>query len=319
MKLIRKILVKILLKVLLAALALAVLAVGVLNVAKFAIYSEYYFIKNNVCTNPGLGDGFVCQGIAASEENGVILVSGYMKDHSASRIYITDMNNVSRYICLKQGAEDFTGHAGGVATAGGTVYIASDNKIFTVSLESVLNAKSGDVLDIGEGTSVNNEASFAYTDDTYLYVGEFHDGGKYNIEGHENETAEGTHYAICTAYALSDLTTPVKVYSIRNKVQGICFTPDGKVVMSTSYGLKDSVYYVYQLDQATDSGKTFDGAPLYYLDQLEKEMKGPAMSEGLDYRNGKVITLTESASNKYLFGKLFFANKIVELDFNKIR
>jgi len=319
MKLIRKILVKILLKVLLAALALAVLAVGVLNVAKFAIYSEYYFIKNNVCTNPGLGDGFVCQGIAASEENGVILVSGYMKDHSASRIYITDMNNVSRYICLKQAGEDFTGHAGGVATAGGTVYIASDNKIFTVSLESVLNAKSGDVLDIGEGTSVNNEASFAYTDDTYLYVGEFHDGGKYNIEGHENETAEGTHYAICTSYALSDLTTPVKVYSIRNKVQGICFTPDGKVVMSTSYGLKDSVYYVYQLDQATDSGKTLDGAPLYYLDQLEKEMKGPAMSEGLDYRNGKVITLTESASNKYLFGKLFFANKIVELDFNKIR
>jgi len=242
-----------------------------------------------------------------------------MKDHSASRIYITDMNNVSRYVSLKQGAKDFTGHAGGVATSGDTVYIASDNKIFTIPLESVLNAKSGDTLDIGEGTKVNNEASFAYTDDTYLYVGEFHDGGKYNIAGHENETAEGTHYAICTAYALDDLATPVKVYSIRNKVQGICFAPDGKVVMSTSYGLKDSVYYVYRLDQATDSGKTFDGAPLYYLDHLEKEVKGPAMSEGLDYRNGKVITLTESASNKYLFGKLFFANKIVELDFDKIR
>ena len=319
MKLIRKIFVKILFKVLLAALSLAILAVGVLNVAKFAIYPEYYFIKGNVCKNPGLGDGFVCQGIAASEENDVILVSGYMKNHSASRIYVTDMNNESRYVSLKQGGEDFTGHAGGIATTGGMLYIASEGQIFSVPMDAILNAKSGDELDIGDGPAVNNQADFAYTDDTYLYVGEFHDGEKYNIEGHENETAEGTHYAICTVYALSDLTTPVKVYSIRNKVQGICFTPDGKVVMSTSYGLNDSVYYVYHLDQATDSGKTLDGAPLYYLDQLQKEVKGPAMSEGLDYRNGKVITLTESASNKYLFGKLFFANKIVELDFDKIK
>jgi len=39
------------------------------------------------------------------------------------------------------------------------------------------------------------------------------------------------------------------------------------------------------------------------------------MAEGLDYYDGKVITLTESASNKYIFGKLFFAFKIVGLDF----
>ncbi len=319
MRLIRRIFRKILFKVLLTVLALAVLAVAFLNVAKFVIYPQYYFIRGNVCTNPGLGDGFVCQGIAAHEENGVILVSGYMKNHSASRIYVTNMENESYYVSLKQGGEDFTGHAGGIATTGGTVYIASEGKVFAFSLESVLNATSGDELDIGEGIAVNNQADFAYTDDTYLYVGEFHDGEKYNIEGHENETAEGTHYAICSVYAPDDLTTPVKVYSVRNKVQGICFTPDGKVVMSTSYGLNDSVYYVYLLENATDSGTTFDGAPLYYLDQLAHEFNGPAMSEGLDYRDGKVITMSESASNKYLFGKLFFANKIVELDFDKIK
>ena len=106
------------------------------------------------------------------------------------------------------------------------------------------------------------------------------------------------------------------VYSIRNKVQGICFTPGGKVILSTSYGLTDTVYYFYDLAKATDSGKTVDGAPLYYLDQLEKEVKGPAMGEDLDYYNGKIVTLTESASDKYLFGKLFGANKIVLLDFD---
>lgn len=38
------------------------------------------------------------------------------------------------------------------------------------------------------------------------------------------------------------------------------------------------------------------------------------MAEGLDFTNGKVITLTESASDKYIFGKFFFANQIVALD-----
>ena len=41
------------------------------------------------------------------------------------------------------------------------------------------------------------------------------------------------------------------------------------------------------------------------------------MAEGLDNYEGKVITLTESASNKYIFGKFFFADKIVALDFKK--
>ena len=86
-------------------------------------------------------------------------------------------------------------------------------------------------------------------------------------------------------------------------------------MLYTSYGLSDSVYYVYSESDAVDSGETLDGAPVYYLDKCLSEMKGPAMAEGLDYYDGKVITLTESASDKYIFGKFFFANKIVALDF----
>lgn len=315
MKLLLKILRKILLRMLITVLALAIVAVGVLNIAKFVIYHEYYSMRTNVRVNPGLNDGFLCQGIAASEENNLILVSGYMKDGSASRIYAVDSFDNFHYVSLKQLDSDFTGHAGGVAVTDGKVYIASGGKIYTVSLDEVATAESGAVIDVGEGVEVNNEASFVYTDDTYLYVGEFHNGKQYNIVGHENETAEGTHYAICSVYDPADLSKPVKVYSIRNKVQGICFTPDGKVVMSTSYGLADSVYYVYNISEATDSGKTLDGAPLFYLDHLVREVKGPAMSEGLDYYDGKIITLTESASDKYIFGKLFGAKHIVGLEF----
>jgi hypothetical protein len=309
-----RILGKTLMFIIIGIVALFLLTVVGLNVAKNFIYKDYYSVKTNVCTNPGLNDGFVCQGIAVSEKNGVILVCGYMKDKSNSRIYVTDFESNSYYVNLTRDGEKYTGHAGGLAITGDTLYLANAKKIYSFPLDSVLSSQNGDTVDIGSGTKVNTNASFVYTDEKYLYVGEFHDGGKYVIENHEHETAEGMHYALCTKYALNDLTSPIAVYTLRNNVQGVCFTPGGKVVLSTSYGLTDTVYYVYDLENVTDSGKTFDGAPVYYLDKLEKEIHGPAMGEDLDYYDGKIITLTESASDKYIFGKLFGATKIVALD-----
>lgn len=313
MKKILKFIGKLIMFVIIGILALILVTIIGLNIAKHFIYSDYYSIKTDICKNPGLNDGFVCQGIAVSEENNVILVCGYMKDKTNSRIYVTDLYSNSYYVELTRGGEKYTGHAGGLAITGDTVYIANAKKIYSFPLSSVLSASNGDIVDIGSGTKVNTNASFVYTDEEYLYVGEFHDGGKYGIENHEHETAEGTHYAICTKYALSDLETPIAVYTLRNNVQGICFTPNGKVVLSTSYGLTDTIYYVYDLDSVADSGLTFDGAPVYYLDDLEKEIHGPAMGEDLDYFNGRIITLTESASQKYIFGKFFGATKIVGL------
>ena len=314
-KRILKILARVLLGVIAAALALVVLVWGGLNVAKFAIYSDYYSAKTNVCINPGLSDGFVCQGLAASEEYGKFFVSGYMKDDSASRLYVTDLENNSYYVSLlKENGKAFTGHAGGVATTGDKIFIASGERIYTIPMESVLNAKNGDEIKLDAGIKVNNSASFVFSNEEYLYVGEFHDGGKYVTE-HPYETADGTYYAIISRYKLDNLETPDKIYSVRNKVQGACFTPDGKVILSTSYGLSDSVYYVYNEADATDSGLTLDGAPLYFLDNCIKQIKAPAMSEDLDFYDGRVITHFESASDKYIFGKFFFANKIVGLEY----
>ena len=201
-----------------------------------------------------------------------------------------------------------------MAITGDTVYLANGSKLYTFSLSEILSLNNGDSVDIGKGTKVNNSASFVYSDENYVYVGEFHDGGKY-VTKHPYQTNDGLYHAIITKYSVNDLTTPIKIYSVRDKVQGACFTPDGKVVLSTSYGLSDTVYYVYNEADAIDSGLILDGAPLYYLNGCVKEMKGPAMGEDLDYYEGKVITLTESASDKYIFGKFFFANKIVAIEF----
>ncbi len=313
-----------------AVICLLALVLGGLNLAKFLIYSDYYGIKTDLCENPGLSDGFVCQGICAYEEGGKIFVSGYMNDDSPSRIYITDKEDNSYYVKLaKPNGDEFTGHAGGIAVYGDTVYVANSGKVHLISHTDLLKAEPESTVQISDSISVNNEASFIYADENYIYVGEFHDGGKY-VTDHPYNTADGTYYAIVSRYPAHEMVTydnesgemvamPDKVYSIRNKVQGICFTPDGKVVMSTSYGVADSVYYIYNESEAVDSGLTLDRAPVYYLAKLEREIKGPAMAEGLDYYEGKIITLTESASNKYIFGKFFFANKIVALNISNIK
>ncbi|MBQ9117876.1 MAG: hypothetical protein IJY11_01580 [Clostridia bacterium] len=308
---------KISLIVLLSLIGLLVLVWGGLNLAKFGIYAEYYSIKTDVCDNPGLNDGFVCQGITYVEEEEKILVSGYMTNDSASRIYVTDKQDNSYYVTIKKtNGNDFTGHAGGIAYCGDTVYVANGNAVHILSLADILTAKDGGSVTIASKVTVNNAASFIYADETYLYVGEFHDGGKYNIQGHE---FNGNHaiverFAIAT-FPSSGEGTPDRIYSIPNKVQGFCVTPDGKMIMSTSYGLTDSHYYVYGEADAYESGETFNGTSVYYLGDCKRDVKGPAMAEGLDYMDGKVITLTESASNKYIFGKLFFANQIVGLQF----
>ena len=314
LKLIWKIIKKILALALGIAIVAAILAVIGLNLAKYVIYGGYYSKKQDLCINPGLSDGFACQGIAVADEYDKILISGYMIDNSASRIYVTDKNDESYYVKLTAGGEKFTGHSGGICTTGDNVYLGDGGKVYTIALDSILSAEEGAEVEIGEGAAVNNSASYLFTDDEHIYVGEFHNGAKYNIEGHEYLTAEGEHSAICSMYNIDDFSAPVAVYSVRDKVQGIAFSDDGKVVMSTSYGLTDSVFYVYNIDEATPTEHTLDGAPVYYFDKLDRELKGPAMSEGLDVYEGRVITLYESASNKYIFGKLFFADKIVSLD-----
>ena len=304
-----------LLTIVLLAIFIFMLTVLGLNCAKFLIYPDYYPRVESVCKNPGLNDGFVCQGIGAVDGEDMILVSGYMTDGSASRIYVTDVENNSYYVSLSYGGGDFTGHAGGITVAADKVYIASGKKIAVIPLATLLEAECGDTVEITERIDTNNSASYIYSDDKYLYVGEFHDGGKY-VTDHVYDTPEGEHHAIIARYTLNDLTAPDRIYSVRDKVQGVCFTPDGKIIFSTSYGLADSVYYIY--DEKTDviaSGEELDGADVYYIAGTPRKIKGPAMAEGLDMRGDRVITLTESASNKYVFGKLFFADNIVAIDY----
>lgn len=315
---------RVIFKVLGSVLCLALVLYVVLSLGKFVIYNEYFDMESNICVNPGLNDGFVCQGVCASEESGKILVCGYMDDKSNSRIYVVDIETNEYYhVRLEREGKKYTGHAGGIATSGNNVYISNGSKLYVASLSDILAADNGGIVDIGSGVPVNNAASYVYCDENYIYVGEFHHTADDYEKEHNYDSAEGMHHAIISRYSHADILgydgendpAPNKIYSVRGKVQGACFTPDGKVVLSTSYGrFNSSTIYVYNEADARNSGETLNGAPVYVLETAVNEITAPAMSEDMDYYNGKVITLSEVASNKYFYGKLFFANDIVGLD-----
>ena len=290
-----------------------------LNVAKFGIYAEYYSIRSLVCTNHGLNNNFVSQGTAVTDDGKYLITSGYMSDKTNSRIYITDIKtNKTHYVKLKNtSGKDSKAHFGGVAITGDTIYLSNSSKVYTLSLSEALTA---DTLQISQYLEVNSRSSFIFTNDDYLYVGEYYDGAEYATKN--SYTYNGrTYHAIVEKYDFDDTSKPEAVYAIRNRVQGFAVDEKGGILLSTSSGINSSGYYYYKTSNIVDTEETYKetNAPLYVLETANKTIYGPAMSEDLDYYNGKFYTNFESSSNKYIFGKFFFnSNKIVALNFDKI-
>ena len=305
MKVLKRLL-KITLYTLISVIGSFILLIGVLNGVKFIIYDDYYSIKEDLCTNPGLNDGAVPQGIAVSEDEDLVLTTAYMTDHSQSRLYVTNSRNEAKCLLLTYKNEPFYGHVGGISLDGNDAYISDEKKLYHLNLLDIKAKANKDSIDIGEGISVNNQASFTYAHDGFLYVGEFHYGP------YQCENIIGNNHAICTKYSLSDLTKPLEIYSIRDKVQGFCVTDRGDIVLSTSWSVNDSVLYVYNKENIKKTGE-YQGVDLYELTTEDRKILAPAMTEDLSYANGRVYTLFESACNKYLFGKLFGAFEIASL------
>lgn len=294
--------------------------IGVLSLLKYPIYKDYYRIEQKVAQLPTFRDGYVHQGTSIFEEDGkpYYITCGYMSDKkSASRIYVTDENNNRKYIdLLNADGSNFLGHTGGVTcNKNGITYVASEDSLYEVP-NSVLSLSS-DVTSykLEVEHKMNHSCSAVSSIDDVLWIAEFH-GHEYVCE-HEYQTSEGLNHAIAVKYNVSDLTKPIEVYSIRDLVQGVSQNLDNKeIVLSCSYGLANSHYYLYN-DSNVEilEGKTLWDCQVKALVNPYKDIKGPAMSEDLEYYNGRIITAQESGSRKYIFG-IFFGDKYIHaLDF----
>lgn len=301
---------KITLSVLGIIAAIIVAAIVIANIVRRFQYTEYYKIMNRVSKNPGMNSGFICQGVTYNDDEDYYVTLGYMKNGSASRVYKIDSKKNVTYYSLKAEGKDFTGHTGGIQYFNGKFYIANESDGIYQFPSSALLKKS-DFVEIGTPKKVNNNSSFIFADDDYLYVGEFNNDKAYKTNN-QITYKDKTQNAIVTKYKGDDFSKPVSIYSIPNEIQGFAISSSGKVVLSRSWGLSSSDFFVF--DNPEKTNLKYDGAPVYFLDNYSKDIKAPFFSEDLDVANGKIIYLSESACNKYIVGKFYFDYYIYSLN-----
>ncbi|MCM1193250.1 MAG: hypothetical protein NC389_12580 [Acetatifactor muris] len=288
--------------------------------------SSYYRVSERGFLIPDCGRGFVAQGIAYDEQSGRFLVNGYQKDNIASPIYVIAPGAKKPDKTIRMALPDgtgYTGHAGGIAIYGDYIYVADGggHRLLVFSSQSVYDAADGSsVAAIGVfDTAVSDTdyigPAFVTVDGNRLVTGEFYRNPNYPTpESHKFTTLAGDYQqALAVEYELDEqaqygiVPVPVRAYTLPELAQGMCFD-GGKIYVSTSWGT--ALSHIYQYDEA---GLQLQGniallgveIPLYALDSAALLVDGviAPMSEEIEIVDGRLYTMCESASNKYIFGK----------------
>lgn len=293
-------------------------------------YGDFYSKATKEFEIAGLDEGFTPQGITYDETSKTFLTCGYMKNGSASRIYVVNAKNNAtlKYFTLKNGENDYVGHSGGIATNGTNVWIVGDGTVLRFSFSEIENVKNGGSIDIIDSFDARNGADFATVEGEFLWIGEFQRDGKYDTDqSHFIETSSGeTNKAVSFCFKINnekdygiDNTLPVKALSTPSLVQGMV-VKENKVMISTSYSLPNSHFYTYEnVFGNTDKTFNFNGTdiPLYFLENsnLTNTLEAPCMSEEIVIVNDKVFVTFESACQKYGFVTRESLRNVYSFDF----
>ena len=279
---------------------------------------------------PGLAQGFVPQGMDVWRERGLLLISGYFPDRSvsdSSMLFALDLrtgNLAGEYSLRNPDGSPHTSHVGGVAVAGGNLYLSNSGRLLRVDLAQLATGAPKAALAIRESIPVPVRASFCNYSGGLLWVGDFYILGNASYatdQSHHMTSRTGAeHGAWCVGYRLTDETesgfrpdsrgpsgemVPDVILSIDQKIQGVAVV--GPVIaLSQSYGrTNDSKILLYENPLDTEPHRTveLDGreVPLWFLDgALDTDLRiAPPMSQGLAEYNGQLLILFESGAACY--------------------
>lgn len=305
---------------------LAILLVYLLINAVFNVmFYEFYSNAETHGRIHGIPDGYVQQGIDVLDD-GRIISSGYMKKDGPSRIYISGDKKASYTELFNKDGSPYTAHAGGVTHYGDYIYIAGSQGFDAFLLSDVLDGDGATML--GTVKTMNNPA-WCTTWGGYIFAGSFADPkiDKYPPKDSETLTtpAGDENVSLITVFKFDSSAefgiapTPVGAISSGAKIQGACFTEDGNIILSTSYGLAASVFYFHSVEDSESKGTielNGNSVPLWYLDSdsLTKELKAPPMAEEIIISDGRMYIMNESASAKYIFGKFIKGGKLYSIE-----
>lgn len=312
---------------------LIVFYTGVLCYFKLPV-KAYLDASERTFTIPDSNKGFIAQGLCYDGSSGDFYVTGYMKDGSASPIYIVDRENgkLERKVLMSNpNGSDFTGHSGGISYYNGMVYVCGgeSNCLYVFNPADIREASNGDKVSYVDVVDLSNNGdeircAFSTVADGMIFVGEFYRDPNYMTNSlHTIETLDGSQKALMVGFSLDgNVATPQVAYSLPDQIQGACFT-DESIFLSSSYGPAFSKIYDYPKNGLVKAGTQNvlgTNVPLYILDSQSPEnlYKISPMSEEIEVVGGKLYTMCESASNKYIFGKLLGAWKVYATDMSEL-
>lgn len=157
--------------------------------------------------------------------------------------------------------------------------------------------------------------AFLHAQDGLLYIGEFYRDPNYpTSDSHKLTSPSGELNPALLAVLPLSSDAPLGIsgdilcaYSVPGLIQGMCLDDKGRICLSASYGAAFSHIYIYSSPVSGGNAEVLgQKVPLYFLDSscLALDIKIPPMSEEIVFANGRLYTMCESASNKYIFGKL---------------
>lgn len=313
------------------AIAVGVLLLlwGVLLVGERILFKDFYDHARKEFRIPGLMAGYNPQGLDYMPEYDSFLTSGYMANGKASRVYLIDRDGKAKCSCLtEQDGTDNKGHTGGAAYFDRYCYIPNENRLEAFSLEDILS-DSGTAAEEGKVQTPINPA-WCTDHEGYLIAGEFYREGSHERApehrlttpaGEENK-ALAVVYRLDAAYPCGIDPVPVAALSLPEKVQGLCVTDTDEVILSVSWGFDASTMLFYDAQKLQPQGTfSFDGTevPLIYFDSaaLTRTLKTPPMAEEVECVDGRLYIISESASNKYIYGKLLRGAHVYSYDLTK--
>ncbi len=322
----------------LAALVALVLA-GAIGYFRLPV-ANYYAASEKAFIIPDIKNDYVPQGMHYCADEQVLLLSGYCASGKVSPLFVVNAAGtlVQKVVLQNADGTDFVGHGGGIARYGDYVYVTGDDaRLYIFSYADIMAAE------LGGGVRAKGEFSLQYSESDYLIpafvtvhdgmltVGEFYREEVYPTpESHHITTKAGdVHYAVAITFALSEQAefgiapTPLAAYSLPNQVQGLTYDGD-HIYLSTSWGLSFSHILEYDATKLQEQGElTVLGTtlPLYAMDSasLIKDHKIAPMSEEMAVVDGKLYVLSESASDKYIFGRLIGGKWCYATDMEKMK
>lgn len=298
-------------------LLFSLLYLGLL-IAKYIVYPQYMQNKQDVCKIPALNDGFMPQGLSYAGDN-VYIFSGY---HGKDiELHLSENGTPKQIIAVDENGNRLQGHGGGITCIKDYVYLADNSQLVIFRLSELKNAAHLDKVARVAVFPVDTAASFCFATEQYIFVGEFFRAKDYEIDpSHAYTTPSGdAHRALVSCYPLNEDGSIADAYplysiSIPHQVQGFAVKGD-TFITSQSWGLSSSKITFYKGLGETDTTISVSGkaVPLYYLDSTNRSqtVKMPAFSEELTVVGDRVLVSFESACNKYIVGKFFFANQVI--------